>query len=95
MSTVIKPLVAIFAVGQLHATPGAKEKIDEDDFFNCFVRHLAGDWGDLDEHDWKANDDAVAFGSRILSSYCDRRGNSFLIITEADRSSTKIQLPGE
>ena len=95
MSTKIKPLVAMFAVGQLHATPGVLEKIDEDDFFNCFVRHLAGDWGDLDEHDWKANDDAIEYGSRIISAYDDRRGNRFWIITEADRSSTTILLPQE
>ena len=95
MSTVIKPLVAVFAVGQVRATPGVLEKIDEDDFFNCFVRHLAGDWGDLDEHDWKANDDAIEYGSRIMSVYDDRRGNRFWIITEADRSSTTILLPQE
>jgi hypothetical protein len=84
-----------FDVGQLRATPGAIEKIDENDFFNCFVRHMAGDWGDLDEHDWKANDDAVEFDSRIISVYEDRCGIRFWIITEADRSSTTILLPEE
>jgi len=88
-------VVARFDVGQARATPAAIEKIDEDDFFNCFFRHISGDWGDLGEEDWKANDDAVEFGSRILSAYTDRHGNRFWIITEADRSATTILLPEE
>ncbi len=87
--------VAKFDVGQVRATPAAIEKIYEDDFFNCFVRHMAGDWGDLEEHDWKANDDAVEFGSRIISAYNDRHGTRFWIITEADRSATTVLLPEE
>jgi hypothetical protein len=95
MTTIVHRITARFDVGQIRVTTQALKTIDEDDFFNCFVRHMAGDWGDLDEHDWKANDDAVEFGSRIVSSYCDRRGNSFWIITEADRSSTTVLLPLE
>lgn len=84
-----------FAIGLLQITPLALLTIDEVDFFTCFIRHRSGDWGDLDEQDWKANDDAVEFGSRIVSSYCDRRGNRFWIITEANRSSTTVLLPRE
>jgi hypothetical protein len=95
MTTIVRRITARFDVGQIEVKPRAFETIDEDDFFNCFVRHMAGDWGDLDEHDWKANDDAVEFGSQIWSSYCDRRGNRFWIITKADRSSTTVMLPEE
>lgn len=95
MTTIVHRITARFDVGHIRVTHGVMEKIDEDDFFNCFVRHMAGNWGDLDEQDWKANDDAVEFGSRILSSYCDRRGNRFWIITEADRSATTVLLPEE
>ena len=28
----------------------------------CLRRHVAGDWGDLDAHDWAANDAAVRHG---------------------------------
>ncbi len=85
----------MFEIGLLQITPQALLTIDEVDFFTCFIRHRSGDWGDLDEQDWKANDDAVESGSRILSFYSDRRGNSFWIITEPDRSSTTVQLPEE
>jgi hypothetical protein len=95
MTITLTRIVARFDVGQLFITPAARDKLHEDDVFNCFVRHLAGEWGDLDEHDWKANDDAVEYGSRIMSVYDDRYGTRFWIITEADRSATTILLPAE
>lgn len=33
------------------------------------ARHLSGDWGDVDNHNAAANDDALLRGSRILSVY--------------------------
>lgn len=33
------------------------------------ARHLAGDWGDCDEEDSEANDQAVELGSRTLGAY--------------------------
>ena len=54
---------------------------------------MGADWGDVSEEDRKANDEAIDFGSRILSSYADRHGIRFWIITEADRSATTILLP--
>jgi hypothetical protein len=36
----------------------------------CLARHLAGDWGDLDNHDRAVNDDAVRGNQgRLLSAY--------------------------
>ncbi len=32
-------------------------------------RHVVGDWGDVCPEDAQANEDALEFGSRILSSY--------------------------
>ncbi len=95
MPTVVKRVVAKFAVGQVRATPQIVAVVDEEDLFDSFVRHLAGDWGDVDEFDWRQNDEAIFEGGRILSSYSDRHGNRFWIITEADRSSTTILFPEE
>jgi hypothetical protein len=37
---------------------------------DCARRHAAGDWGDVDRHDWAANDAAVRHGcGRVLSAY--------------------------
>jgi hypothetical protein len=95
MTTINARIVARFDVGQVRATTGALAKLEEEDLFNCWLRHIAGDWGDLDEEDWKANDEAVEYGSRILSAYSDRHGVRFWIITEADRSATTVLLPEE
>jgi hypothetical protein len=58
-------------------------------------RHAIGDWGDLGAEDWKANDEALTSGGRLLSAYVVRAGEQLWIITEADRSSTTILLPEE
>ncbi|MEZ6131312.1 MAG: hypothetical protein R3C59_21765 [Planctomycetaceae bacterium] len=93
--SLVKRAVAKFDVGQLYMTRGVAEGIDEDDVFNALVRHLDGDWGDVDEHDRQMNDNAVSFGGRLLSAYVDRSNTRFWIITEADRSATTILLPSE
>lgn len=93
MATVMKRFVVKVDAGRVFATPGALNCVHEDDLFDSFVRHISGDWGDVSEEDRKANDEAIDFGSRILSSYADRHGIRFWIITEADRSATTILLP--
>jgi len=86
---------AKFDVGNLYMTRGAADKLHQEDVFEAFVRHMDGDWGDLCEQDWNANQDALEFGTRLLSSYIDRNSTKFWIITEADRSATTILLPEE
>ena len=59
------------------------------------ARHLAGDWGNVDEDDRKENEFSLEHGFRLLSSYATPRGTKFWIITEHDRSVTTILLPEE
>lgn len=84
-----------FELGQLVATPGALEALTHGDILKSLQRHLAGDWGDVDEEDRAANDRALIEGSRLLSSYKSESGVKFWIITEADRSATTVLLPSE
>ena len=58
-------------------------------------RHLTGDWGDVDRHDKRANNDALSNGDRLLSVYRLSTGVKFYIITEADRSATTYLLPDD
>ena len=62
-------------------------------------RHLAGDWGDLDEADKQTNNQALKHGDRLFSSYDlhdDADGETRLwIITECDRSVTTLLFPSE
>lgn len=84
-----------FKPGQILFTPGAAEVLDVDDAINALRRHARGDFGDVSENDKMYNEEALETGDRILSSYTDRNGIKFWIITEADRSATTVLLPEE
>lgn len=84
-----------FSLGQPLITPGVMEKVHPEDAAKALVRHAAGDWGDVDEHDRKENEFALTRYLRLFSVYRDRDGTKFWIITEADRSATTILLPEE
>jgi hypothetical protein len=91
------PRLPRFALGQVVATPGALEALEEagqlpQEFLH---RHVVGDWGELDEHDREANERAVHGGDRIFSSYLTKKGAKLWVITEYDRSVTTLLLPSE
>jgi hypothetical protein len=94
-----KPL---FDLGQIVATPGALDALQDagQQSHEFLIRHVTGDWGDLDDEDKRLNDSAVTDGSRILSAYQTRKGERIWIITEAaddqgHRSSSTLLLPRE
>ena len=86
-----------FHLGRIVATPGALEALEiaGDTALTFLQRHIAGDWGDLDEQDRAENELSAREGFRLLSAYQLRDGTKIWIITEADRSSTTILLPSE
>ena len=88
-----------FPLGRLVITPGALDALNErglQDLLPTMInRHALGDWGDLDECDKQANEEALIHGDRILSHYKLGGGRRIYIITEHDRSSTCIMLPEE
>ena len=81
-------------LGQLFITPAAKAAIPHKEAIRALTRHASGDWGELSEDDKAANDEALEFGDRLLSSY-KFSGIRFWIITEADRSITTILMPND
>ena len=82
-----------FPLGKIYATPGAIAL--DVDLAKFLHRHHCGDWGDeLCADDKQANEDALAYGARLLSRYATV-GGSIYIITEHDRSVTTILLPSE
>ena len=88
---------AKFPLGQVVATPGALDALDEIGIvpFILLHRHIQGDWGDLDIEDKEANNFAITHGNRVLSAYNITDTVKIWIITEADRSSTTLLLPSE
>ena len=93
--------MAKFNYGQLVATSGVSEAMDDNckfrDFVtNSFKKHLNGDWGDLCKEDKELNDSALKNGDdRLFSSYTNENGVKIWIITEWDRSATTILFPEE
>jgi hypothetical protein len=85
--------VARFPLGAVVATPNALNEIPQDEILAAIRRHVCADWGELDEHDWTANDRALIQGTRLVSQYRSTAGTKFWIITEHDRSVTTVLLP--
>ena len=86
--------MSAFELGRIVATPGAIETIGHEGCLLLLRRHAGGDWGDLDGHDRRANEQALKTGARLLSSYPVGDGKVW-IITEGSRSSTCVLLPSE
>ena len=102
---------ARFPLGQIVATPGALELLQETGFSAAALisRHVQGSWGDLCEEDRTDNEFAVTRRLRILSCYRlvdaerlaatprEKRSSlpTLLVITEADRSVTTLLLPSD
>jgi hypothetical protein len=89
-------MAPFFPLGQVVATPGAialmeAARIDPGEMLR---RHQSGDWGDLDEEDWRENDYAVSRVLRIFSAY-GKPPDRLWVITEADRSVTTLLRPDE
>ena len=84
-----------FNVGQLMITRTANHELPQEEVWMNLVRHMNGDWGELDESDREQNERAVGNGGRLMSRYSTSSGTVFWIITEHDRSCTTILLPME
>ena len=95
-----------FAPGRILATPGALEALARAGrdpaarVTALLARHLAGDWGDVDAHDWQANEQALATGARLLSAYTLPTGVRLWAIADAiddegARPATTLLLPDE
>lgn len=87
----------LFQLGQIVATPGAIDLLRSLELNPLLFlgKHVYGNWGQLDDHDREANQRALKYGDRLLSSYTLTSTEKLWIITEADRSSTTLLLPQE
>ena len=93
---------AKFPLGQLVATPGALRALEEAGQSPAYflARHVQGDWGEVNDEDKRANDQALVDGNRLLSAYRTLKGERLWIITEAaddenKRAATTLLKPSE
>lgn len=89
---------AVFEI--LAAEQSRVKKPFETFIFDCFDRHIRGDFGDIDNEDKERNRAAIDNGARILSVYNTPDGlvdgkDVIWVITEADRRSTIILFPSD
>lgn len=96
----LKPGHAPFPLGQLAATPGVLELLEQHQvsLFDLLGRHASGDWGDVGADDAHTNEQALIHGNRLLSCFTLVLGDPdtrVWIISEADRSVTTALLPSE
>jgi hypothetical protein len=82
-----------FPMGQTVITPAALKALSSAAVMAALDRHSQGDWGEVCEEDWDANDRALREGNRLLSVYRNGHDTKFWIMTEADRSATTVLLP--
>lgn len=81
-------------------TSGIKETIQEGkltdrDIQSILSKHANGDWGDLEEEDKQANEEALKNRIERIFSMYKIRGIKLYVITEWDRSVTTVLLPEE
>jgi len=85
--------IAKFRCGRILTTPNALSRLTREEISLGIRRHQAGDWGDVDETDRRANERALIEGTRLFSIYQSAHGIAFWITTEANRSITTVLLP--
>ena len=84
---------AVVQLGITVLTPDARDVLHAQDIRLALRRHALGDWGELDDSDRKESEEGLKLGLRIVSLFRDRWGQKFYVITEADRSVTRVVLP--
>jgi len=88
---------AKFAPGKILATPASLAVMEEHGCLplTLLARHLRGDWGSVPTEDAEANNEALKFGGRLLSSYVIAPNVIIWLISEADRSASTFLMPSE
>jgi len=86
-----------FPLGDLYITEGVLDLTRRRgvDIVPLIIRHLMGDWGDMDSHDRAHNGHALLTGARLLSAYRVTETETVWIITEPIRTETTVLLPDE
>ena len=68
--------------------------LTKDEIYDALHKHRAGDWGTLCREEWLENDEALHNSCRVKSVYIGGEG-TFWVITEWDRSLTRVIFPHE
>ena len=92
---------SLFSLGQVYATPAVLAHLEKHAIYPSALLgpHCHGEYGQLDEEDIQANDDALIHGGRILSVYVVEGERIYAITDAADdqniRQATTLLFPRE
>ncbi|CAN7619809.1 type I restriction endonuclease subunit M [Acidovorax delafieldii] len=83
-------------LGMVFMTPGAEALLAKSgvDPNELLARHARGDWGDMDEFDKDANEQALRTRNQVMSSYQLAAGKCY-VVTAPRGTQTTIYLPSE
>jgi hypothetical protein len=92
-----EPFTPRFSAGQVVATPGALAAMQAHGCspLDLLRRHLSGDWGTVPREDAQANEQALKYGDRLLSSYLIAPGVVIWLITKASLDCSTFLTPSE
>jgi hypothetical protein len=84
----------LFNPGRIHCSAGVDMEFACRNINPLFflIRHVNGDWGDVDIEEWQENESALASYGRLFSRYTAPFGEIW-IITTADRTETYMCFP--
>jgi hypothetical protein len=82
-------------LGRIMITPAAQAVLTQEEVLTALNRHRTGDWGEVGADDKSENDLSLKEGFRLLSAYRSAQGETFWIISEADRKHTTLLLPSD
>lgn len=94
----VRPADGNFTLGKVVITKAARLSVDRDnDCIACFwSAHLVGDWGEVDDEQWEANNAAVVAGrGEVQSLFATSTGEWIEIVTNADWTQTVVRGQGE
>ena len=85
---------AKFELGRLFVTSAARAALKEVGLSvsSIVLRHLQGDWGDVDAHGRRQNDHALLADAPLCSRFTLGTGATVSVFTEQDRASTTVLL---
>ena len=84
----------LFNPGHINCSAGVELEFSARNVNPLFflIRHLNGDWGDVDSEEWQENENALVAHGRLFSRYTAPFGEVW-IITTADRLETYMCFP--
>ena len=80
-----------FQPGRVCITTAAAALLAPADILRAISRHVAGDWGQVDEHDRQVNELALITRGQLMSVYHATDGAAFWVITDAGWEITNVE----